>query len=177
MFRAMFSPIIKQEHLTVFTVSGSVHPSCCRLVSRMSWNWTMLECAACTHRTFQHSPVSTHSRHQPAATWVNTTRHCKYSQVLLFDDRRKHRPKDVEPTWNNKLMYVVHLVGYFHSCTTMYGFMNVKSHVCFQNNLPKGDTIRSVYGLSYTRLNYESVGYSWKSKVPVIFWWKSEMLN
>jgi len=27
-----------QKHLTVFTVSGSVHPSCCRLVSRMSWN-------------------------------------------------------------------------------------------------------------------------------------------
>jgi len=25
-----------QEHLTVLTVSGSVHPSCCRLVSRMS---------------------------------------------------------------------------------------------------------------------------------------------
>jgi len=25
-----------QEHLTVFTVSGSVHPGCCRLVSRMS---------------------------------------------------------------------------------------------------------------------------------------------
>ena len=23
--------------------------------------------------------VSTHSRHQPAATWVNTTRYCKYS--------------------------------------------------------------------------------------------------
>jgi hypothetical protein len=22
-----------QEHLTVFTVSGSIHPSCCRLVS------------------------------------------------------------------------------------------------------------------------------------------------
>jgi hypothetical protein len=27
-----------QEHLTVFRVSGSVHPSCCRLVSWMSWN-------------------------------------------------------------------------------------------------------------------------------------------
>ena len=27
-----------QEHLTVFTVSGSVHPSCCRLVSRVHWN-------------------------------------------------------------------------------------------------------------------------------------------
>jgi len=24
-----------QEHLTVFTASGSVHPSCCRLVSWM----------------------------------------------------------------------------------------------------------------------------------------------
>ena len=40
-----------QEHLTVFTVSGSVHPSCCRP--------------------------------QPAAAWVNTSRYCKYSQVLL----------------------------------------------------------------------------------------------
>jgi hypothetical protein len=27
-----------QEHLTLFTVSGSVQPSCCRLVSRMSSN-------------------------------------------------------------------------------------------------------------------------------------------
>jgi len=43
-----------QEHLTVFTVSGSIHPGCCRL--------------------------------QPAATWVNTTRYCKYSQVLLMLD-------------------------------------------------------------------------------------------
>jgi hypothetical protein len=25
-----------------------------------------------------------YSRHQPAATWVNTTRYCKYSQVLLM---------------------------------------------------------------------------------------------
>ena len=41
-----------QEHLTVFTVSGSIHTSCCR--------------------------------HQLAATWVNTTRYCKYSQVLLM---------------------------------------------------------------------------------------------
>jgi hypothetical protein len=27
---------------------------------------------------------STHPRHQPAATWVNTTRYCKYGQVLLM---------------------------------------------------------------------------------------------
>jgi hypothetical protein len=30
-----------QEHLTVFTVYGSVRPSCCQLVSWMSWNWTI----------------------------------------------------------------------------------------------------------------------------------------
>jgi hypothetical protein len=28
--------------------------------------------------------VSTHPRHQPAAAWVNTTRYCKYSHVLLM---------------------------------------------------------------------------------------------
>jgi len=27
-----------QEHLTVFTASGSIHPSRCRLVSWMSWD-------------------------------------------------------------------------------------------------------------------------------------------
>jgi hypothetical protein len=29
-----------QENLTVFTVSGSVHPSCCRLVSRMGFGFS-----------------------------------------------------------------------------------------------------------------------------------------
>jgi hypothetical protein len=41
-----------QEHWIVFTVPGSVHPSC--------------------------------RRHQPAASWVNTTRYCKYNPVLLM---------------------------------------------------------------------------------------------
>ena len=54
-----------QEHLTVFTVSGSIHP-----MYRTPHN--------------PHTSVSTHPRHQPAATWVNTTRYCKYSQVLLM---------------------------------------------------------------------------------------------
>jgi hypothetical protein len=39
-----------QEHLSVYTVSGCVYPSCWQL----------------------------------AATWVNTARCCKYSQVLLM---------------------------------------------------------------------------------------------
>jgi hypothetical protein len=45
------------------------------------------------------------------------------------DDERKHCPKHVEPTWNNKLINIVHLVGYFHSFITMHGFMNVKLEV------------------------------------------------
>jgi len=28
--------------------------------------------------------IETHPRHQSAATWANTTRCCKYSQVLLM---------------------------------------------------------------------------------------------
>jgi hypothetical protein len=48
-------------------------------------------------------------------------------QSNVPDDGRKHRPKHVEPTWNNKLIYIVHLVGYFHNCITMQGVMNVKS--------------------------------------------------
>jgi len=31
------------------------------------------------------------------------------------DDERKHRPKHVELTWNNKLIYIVHLFGYFRN--------------------------------------------------------------
>jgi hypothetical protein len=27
----------------------------------------------------------------------------------------KHRPKHVEMAWNNKLIYIVHLVGYLHN--------------------------------------------------------------
>jgi len=32
-----------QEHLTVFTVSCNVHPSCCQLVSRRDTSWQQLE--------------------------------------------------------------------------------------------------------------------------------------
>ena len=64
-----------QENFIVFTVSGSVHPSCCRLVSRIRCVYTPRNL---------YSSISTHPKHQPAATWVNTTRYCKYSQVLLM---------------------------------------------------------------------------------------------
>jgi len=37
-----------QEKLTLFTVSGSVHPSCCRLVFWMSWELNYVGCEACT---------------------------------------------------------------------------------------------------------------------------------
>jgi len=41
MFRAMFSPIIRSTWL-LFTVSGSIHPGSCRLVSWMGWNCVSL---------------------------------------------------------------------------------------------------------------------------------------
>jgi len=62
--------------LTVFTVSGNIHPNSCRLVSWLRW------------MIFNSSKTS------PAAVWVNTTRYCKYSQRVP-DDGRKHCPKHV----------------------------------------------------------------------------------
>jgi len=62
---------------------------------------------------------------QPAVTWVNNSRYCKI-QSSAPNDGRKHRPKHVQLTWNNKLIYIVHLVGYLHNCSTMHGFVNVK---------------------------------------------------
>ena len=44
-----------QEHLTVFTVSGSVHPSCCRLVSRNSGNLLFQVGYTCFGRCFRPS--------------------------------------------------------------------------------------------------------------------------
>jgi hypothetical protein len=32
----------------------------------------------------------------------------------------------VELTWNNKIIHIVHLVGYFHSCITIHEFINLK---------------------------------------------------
>jgi DNA polymerase III sliding clamp (beta) subunit (PCNA family) len=77
MIRTMFSPIIKST--IVFTISGSVQPSCCLLV--------------------------------PAATWLNTTRYCKYSQVLLMIGE-KIVQNMLELTWNNKLIYRVSIKSF-----------------------------------------------------------------
>jgi len=87
----------RQEHLTVFTVSGIVF-------TQVAAGW------------------------QPAATWVNTIPDT-VNTVKCSDDGWKHGPQHVEPTWNNKLIYIAHLVSYFHSCITMHGFMNVKCNI------------------------------------------------
>ena len=36
---------------------------------------------------------------------------------------RKHRPKRVDLTWNNKLIYIVHLVGYYRSSLKYYKYV------------------------------------------------------
>ena len=89
-----------QEHLTVFTVSDSVHLSCCRLVLG--------------------TPSSSNLGEHYQILWI---------QSSAPDNAREHRPKNVEPIWNNKLIYVVHLVGHFHNCITVHGFMNVKPYI------------------------------------------------
>jgi hypothetical protein len=83
-----------QKHLTIFTVSGSVHQICWRLVSRMSWKliWDT-------------------SRQQRGWTLPDTVNTVKCTWWWA----KKIRPKHVEPTWNNKLIQTVHLVGYFRS--------------------------------------------------------------
>jgi len=67
-----------QEHLTVFTVSGSIHPSCCRLVSWMSWNFN--------------------SSKTPACSKLGEYYQILYKQSSVPDDGRKHRPKHVQLT-------------------------------------------------------------------------------
>jgi len=53
----------------------------------------------------------------PDGAGSNMDEHYQILQIQLsaLDDGRKYRPKHVQPTWNNKLIYIVHLVGYFHS--------------------------------------------------------------
>jgi len=74
--------------------------------------------------------VLTHPRHQPAATWVKTTRYCKYSQVLLM--MGENIARNVYSRLGIIQIYTVHLVDYFHSCITMHGFMKVKIIATYQ---------------------------------------------
>jgi hypothetical protein len=56
--------------------------------------------------TFFRNCVPTHPWHQPATTYVNNTRSCKYSWDAP-DDERKYCSKHVEQSRNNKLSYTV----------------------------------------------------------------------
>jgi len=118
-----------QEHLTVFTVSGSVHPSWCPLVSRMSWVFCGCLLAGTTC-SISFPLTSSHRKLNSFGTPAGSNLGEHY-QILLIqssapDDGLKHSPKHVELTWNNKLIYIVNLFGYFHSCITLPGFMYVK---------------------------------------------------
>jgi hypothetical protein len=117
-----------QEHLTLFTVSGSTHPGSCWLVSWMSWNcfipsktcfgaifspiirgtWLYLEYLVVFTQVaagWCHGWVVTHPRHHLAATWVNTTRYYAYSQVLQTGGNIA--PKHAELTRNDKISCIV----------------------------------------------------------------------
>jgi hypothetical protein len=68
-----------QEHLTVFTVSGSVHPSCCRLVSGVSWNWIIAHEHAVNCMTVQFQLIRDTSRQQLGWTLPDTVNTVKCS--------------------------------------------------------------------------------------------------
>jgi len=70
-----------QEHLTVFTVSGSIHQFRCRLVSWMSFNLSKTSAGSNLGQNYQ-------------------------IQSSAPDDGR-NRPKHLELTWNNQLTYIV----------------------------------------------------------------------
>jgi hypothetical protein len=59
--------------------------------------------STCFGRCFRPSSEA-HPRLQPEATWVNTTRYCKYSQVLLMMGEKT--PKHVQLTKKNKLTHI-----------------------------------------------------------------------
>ena len=44
----------------------------------------------------------------------------------------KNRPKHLQSTWNNKLTYIVHLVGYFHSYAFALQFSLVKHTLSYR---------------------------------------------
>jgi hypothetical protein len=107
-------------------------------------------CEACEYTPHNpYSSVSNHPRHKPAAVWANTTRYCKYSRAP--DDGRKHGSKHVELTWNNKLIYIVHLVGYFRNPIYMSYTTAVTWHSksTFRRKFRGNDFVssRDVYGL------------------------------
>jgi len=70
----------------------------------------------------------------------DNTRHSQ--QTNIQGDVFAHNQEQI---WNNKLIYIVHLVGYFHSCITMYGFMNVK--------------LKKIHFCTYLLIMFEYISY------------------
>ena len=107
MFRAMFSPIIRSSWLYLqycsIAVSGSVHPSCYRLVFRVHFghhysksalhisgdifahhpeHLTVFAVSGSVHPSCCRLVSRVHSGHQAAATLLNTTRYCNTANTV-----------------------------------------------------------------------------------------------
>jgi len=80
MFRAMFSPIIRSTWLYFRYLA---------VFTQVVVGWC---------------PLGT-----PAGNNLGEHRQILKRQSSVPDDGRKHRPKRIEPTWNNKLIYIMHL--------------------------------------------------------------------
>jgi len=143
MFRAMFSPIIRStclylQYLVVFT---QVTAGWCigwvkakfkiiQDTSRQQLGWTLpdtVNTSKCSWWWAKTSPqtcwanwnrASTHPRHQPAATWVNTTRYCKYKQVLLM--MGENIARNIWANWNRASAHPRHQPAATWVNTTRY---------------------------------------------------------
>jgi len=74
----------------------------------------------------------------------------------------ENRPKHVQPTWNNKLIYIVHLVGYFYSRIAMlHGFMNV-NYTNLNQTTPKYTKLQQT---TPTHLQRQLVRYYTSSRI------------
>jgi len=171
-----------QEHLTVFSVSGSVHPSCCPLVSWMSWNcgmWDVRRAMYASHPTYR----SFNSSKTPADS--NSGEHYQILKIQASapDDGRKHRLKHVELTWNNKLTYAfascwllsklyhdarIHEHQIISWCTDpwtsnyimMHGSMNIKHTLFFLKTLKEKATYRTVVdNADDIKMNFKLIGW------------------
>ena len=96
-----------QEHLTVFTASGSVRPSCCRLVSWMSRNWTASDCGCLlASKSALHVSGDVFAHHQEHLTVFTVSGSvrpscCRHQPSIAYDNKSDDDDDDDDNNNNN----------------------------------------------------------------------------
>ena len=109
-----------QEHLTVFTVSGSFHPSCCRLVSRTPNRWQLASRISIELQFYT----------EPARKLSANLYDIYYVPLLCIqwktsDDGQRNCPKHMEFHFKNKFEKLVQLVDFIVRNTGLFLIFNI----------------------------------------------------